>query len=196
MLFYVYYWLNCICIQLINSAKYHKITMFILQAPNSDKNYSTENRLSIYIYCVTLIAEYYAQGCLRWRKASSDISRHYRDRKVTAKLINILSLAGFGTRTEAWCSSVSSKVQCPNPAIPARRNVESFLKTIFTWKNQDIAPFFRLFMKRHGTEVRDGACVMQRTAESSFYSCTGFATAHNTRERVLEYEKIDRDTGR
>ena len=27
------------------------------------------NDLSIYIYCVTLIAEYYAQGCLRWRKA-------------------------------------------------------------------------------------------------------------------------------
>ena len=29
--------------------------------------------------------------------------------------------------------------------------------------------------------------------ESSFYSCTDCATAHNTRERVLQYEKIDKD---
>ena len=47
--------------------------------------------LSIYLYCVTLIAEYYAQGCRRWRKARAylDIPGIYmwnhRCRKATAK---------------------------------------------------------------------------------------------------------------
>ena len=34
--------------------------------------------------------------------------------------------------------------------------------------------------------------LLSHLLESSFYSCTDSATAHNTRERVLQYKKIDR----
>ena len=33
--------------------------------------------LSIYIYCVNLIAEYYVHGCLRWRKARTYVYGDY-----------------------------------------------------------------------------------------------------------------------
>ena len=47
--------------------------------------------LSTYIYCVTLIAEYYVQGCMRWRKARTYLGIpgirlwNHRDRKAIAK---------------------------------------------------------------------------------------------------------------
>ena len=34
--------------------------------------------------------------------------------------------------------------------------------------------------------------LLSHLLQSSFYSCTDNTTAHNTRERVLQYEKIDR----
>ena len=75
----------------------------------------------VYLYCVTLIAEYYAQGCLRWRKARTYLGIpgiclwNHHDQKGTAKPRTFRQIfcpykyfvpGWTWTRTEEVCRSI------------------------------------------------------------------------------------------
>ena len=91
--------------------------------------------LSIYLYCVTLSAEYYAQGCLRWRKAWTylgilgicrTVKPQPEDRSQTKNILtdfffpyNYFVPGGTRTCTEEVCSSVVKYRTSTDWAIPA-----------------------------------------------------------------------------
>ena len=62
------------------------------------------------------------------------------------------------------------------------------------WTKTNVNPIFKNGDKSDPAIYRPITltCILCKVMESSFYSCTDSATAHNTRERVLQDVKIDR----